>query len=97
MQGCKLVGDDSGGFLLTFQSLLGVQLMEQQPPAAAAAAGADGSAVEMCGRLVMLPEGADGVNAGTQSDFKLQLVRDMGESTHTLRDLWMHREVSNSV
>jgi hypothetical protein len=68
--------------VLTFQSLLGVRLRDQQPSAAAAAgggAGADDSTPVMSGRLVMLPTDAEGVNFAAHSDFKLQLLRDMGE------------------
>lgn len=77
LQGCKLVGDAAGGYLLNFQGLLGVQLMFQQPAAAEA-----GSATQVSGRLVLLPArpaAATAAGAPAEGALKLQLLQDTGE------------------
>jgi hypothetical protein len=76
-QGCKLVGEAAGGYLLNFRGLLGVQLTIQQ----AVAAEASGSGPQVSGRLVLLPAEAAAATAGAPAEgaLKLQLLEDMGE------------------
>jgi hypothetical protein len=73
MQGCKLVGDAAGGYLLNCQGLLGVRLAFGD-----AAGAAGGSSTAVSGSLVLLPQDAV---AGplAQDTLKLQLLKDMGE------------------
>jgi hypothetical protein len=89
LQGCKLLGDAAGGYLLSFGGLLAVSLAIQDAGNAAAAEGGSSSSGQVVrGSLVMLPRevgaaagpaAAAAAGAPAEGALKLQLLQDFGE------------------